>query len=78
MPSCFVPGCKNGYGKNSYKGNHFFRPPRDEDQFVKWARAIPRKDKCLTPKSYICQVHFSDDLILKVDSFVVNNVLVDG
>ena len=59
MSYCFVPGCRNGYGKNSYKGNDFFRLPRDDDQFAKWVRAIPGKDKCLTHKSYICLLYTS-------------------
>lgn len=39
----------------------------------KWGRAVSRNDKCFTHKLYICQVHFSHELIIKVDSFVVNN-----
>lgn len=31
MPSCFVLRYENGYEKDSYQGNHIFRPPRDED-----------------------------------------------
>ena len=75
MPMCFVPGCRSGYNKS--KGKHFFTPPKDKLLFSKWERAIPRKDKGLSFKSYVCDSHFSEDLLIKVDKFVVNSENVE-
>ncbi|PSN34959.1 hypothetical protein C0J52_24953 [Blattella germanica] len=78
MPSCFVPGCRSGYG--SYSANevkHFFMPPKNKEMFEKWARAINRKDRQLTIRSPICYLHFSDELINKTDKFVINNRKVE-
>ncbi|XP_069673577.1 uncharacterized protein [Periplaneta americana] len=76
MPSCFVPGCRAGYGGKA-ANKHFFTPPKDKDEFYKWARAIPRRDRPLSRTSSICNSHFSDDFIVKVDAFVVNNEKVE-
>ena len=46
-------------------------PPSAQTDFKKWVRAIPTKDKYLDKKSYICHSHFSEDLIIKVDTFII-------
>ena len=77
MPSCFVPGCRSGYDKKTSIGRHYFIPPKNEIEFSKWKKAIPRKDKDLTLKSYICDKHFSDQLLIKSDSFVIKGEKVE-
>ena len=64
MPGCFVLGCKSGYDKKS-SNRRLFRTPKDRDEFSKWVRAIPRKDKQLSDKSRVCDLHFSEQLIIK-------------
>ena len=76
MPSCFVPGCKSGYEK-SETVRRFFKPPNDKDTFLKWQKAIPRKDRVLSIKSYVCNNHFSDEMIIKSDKFVINDQEVE-
>lgn len=75
MPTFFVPGCKSGY--KGCKGKHFFKPPADKSVFLKWVKAIPRKDKELSYKFYVCESHFSDELIHKTDVFVVQGKQVE-
>lgn len=69
MPTCYVPGCKSGYGGKPDK--HFFSPPQDEHEFLKWVKAIARTDFPLTRKCRVCHVHFSDDSIIKSDEFII-------
>jgi hypothetical protein len=71
MPTCFVPGCKSGYRsqKNENK-RHFFFPPKDKQFLDKWNAAIPRKDKELTRKCYVCDVHFKEEFVIKSDKSV--------
>ncbi|KAJ4440564.1 hypothetical protein ANN_08709 [Periplaneta americana] len=59
---------RTGYGGKA-ANKHFFTPPKDKDEFYKWSRAIPRKDRPLSRTSSICDSHFSDDFIVKVDAF---------
>ncbi|KAH8034653.1 hypothetical protein HPB51_000133 [Rhipicephalus microplus] len=54
---CFVPGCDAGY-KSCGERLSLFRTPAREDEFEKWARAIPRADKPLQEKSAVCERHF--------------------
>ena len=37
-----------------------FKVPSDPERLEAWARAIPRKDRQLTPRDYVCEKHFSD------------------
>ncbi|XP_067013962.2 uncharacterized protein [Anabrus simplex] len=76
MSYCSVPGCKSGYGRKR-DGRHCFKPPKETNLFAKWASVIPWKDKQLSTKSRICDLHFSSDLIVKTDSFVVNGENVE-
>ncbi|KAH8021248.1 hypothetical protein HPB51_013923 [Rhipicephalus microplus] len=42
MPTCYVPGCTNGYAKDIEKsGRHFFIAPSDETFRSAWNRVIP-------------------------------------
>lgn len=75
MPSCFVPGCESGY--RTTKDKHFFKPPTDNAEFAKWARAIPRRDRDLTNKCYICDSHFSDEYFIKSDFFTIHGKQVE-
>ena len=75
MPSCFVPGCKSGYNKSD-EVRHFFKPPKDNDSLLKWQKAIPRQDRKLSSKCYVCDLHFSPELIKKVDKFIINETEV--
>lgn len=54
---CFVPGCDAGY-KSCGERLSLFRAPAREDEFEKWARAIPRADKPLQENSAVCERHF--------------------
>ncbi|XP_023230172.1 zinc finger protein 43-like isoform X2 [Centruroides sculpturatus] len=74
MPTCFVPGCKSGY-KSSNEKRHFFRAP--SDKIKEWMRFIPRDDRMLTNKCYVCDVHFASRFILKTFSHVINGEKVE-
>lgn len=77
MPRCcFVPKCKSGLA-SARKGNNaarpsFFQPPKDEELFRKWARAIPRKDRPLTHKDSVCSLHFPEDQVVKFFMHKIN------
>ncbi|XP_023239701.1 uncharacterized protein LOC111638259 [Centruroides sculpturatus] len=69
MPTCFVPGCEAGY-KSSNEKRHLFRVP--SNKIEEWMRCIPRDDKMLTNKCYVCDVHFASRFILKTFFHVIN------
>ena len=77
---CFVPGCKSGYDSSqkseqvSKERRHFFTP--SEAQLKSWTRAISRKDRILTRKDSICDLHFSEACFEKHFEHRVNNELV--
>ena len=77
MPSCFVPGCRSGYDKKTSIGRHYFTPPKNETEFSIWKKAISREDMNLTFRSRICDKHFSDELLIKSDSFVIRGEKVE-
>jgi hypothetical protein len=79
MPSCFVPGCRAGYGhdKHSSEKKHYFRLPRDQNLFCKWMKAIPRQDLPLTEKRSVCDLHFSEDFIIKCDKFNIQGKTIE-
>ncbi|KAH8038357.1 hypothetical protein HPB51_001140 [Rhipicephalus microplus] len=56
---CFVPNCSSGYASCKEKVITF-KVPSDPVRLEAWARAIPRKDRQLTPRDYVCEKHFSD------------------
>ncbi|XP_067013031.2 uncharacterized protein [Anabrus simplex] len=72
MPCCFVPGCRSGY-RDCKEARRYFKPPKDKELFMKWKKAIQRKDRELTEKSSICHIHFSEDVIVKTDKFIIEN-----
>ncbi|KAG0415819.1 hypothetical protein HPB47_007016 [Ixodes persulcatus] len=59
---CFAPNCNSGYRSCKEKVNAF-RGPSDPECLALWARAIPRSDRQLTPKDYLCEKHFADGVI---------------
>ncbi|CAN7948566.1 unnamed protein product, partial [Ixodes hexagonus] len=59
---CFAPNCNSGYRSCKEKVNTF-RAPSDPERLALWARAIPRSDRQLTPKDYLCEKHFADGAI---------------
>ncbi|XP_067014562.2 uncharacterized protein [Anabrus simplex] len=71
MPSCFVSGCRSGYTSVD-RGKHFFRVPREEGDFSKWEKAIPKRNIPFSHTSAICENHFSEENFIKVDSFVID------
>ena len=73
MPCCFVPGCKTGYSTQSATNErrHFFQPK--QSQIERWNAAIPRKDRCQTVKSVVCDLHFSDHYVIRDFTTVVGN-----
>lgn len=73
MPGCFVAGCKSGYVKGD--GRHLFQPPKT--CLNEWNRIIPRSDRPLKETDRVCDLHFGDDMIVKVDSFVIDNKTVE-
>lgn len=69
--SCFVPNCKSGYDGN--KVSLFRVPPAKVDI---WKKHIPRQDKVLTSKDFICEKHFQPEFIIrkvKTDTYSVIN-----
>lgn len=73
MPGCFVPGCKSGYVKGD--GRHLFRPPKS--CLGEWNKAIPRSDRVLRENDCVCDIHFSNEMLVKVDSFVIEGKTVE-
>lgn len=65
MPTCFAPGCKSGYRNDASARRHFFGPPRDPTEFKRWEQALHRKDRKLTSKCKVCDVHFEDEDVIK-------------
>jgi hypothetical protein len=62
MKTCFVPMCKSGYiSQKNIENVSLFRVP--QDKVSEWQRLIPRKDKVLTSNHFICEKHFSEELI---------------
>jgi hypothetical protein len=66
--TCFIPNCRTGY--KSRKGEIItqkytvFSVPKDEILFNMWKKSIPRSDRPLDNKSYVCERHFLPHEIL--------------
>ena len=66
--TCFIPNCRTGY--KSRKGEiilqkySLFSVPKDENLFNMWKTAIPRSNRPLDNKSYVCERHFLPHEIL--------------
>lgn len=76
MPTkCCVPGCNAGSTVTQTQNDqehtklHFFRPTKE--LLVSWSHAIPRQFTLKTTHS-VCSQHFSDDVIIKEDKFIIN------
>lgn len=70
---CFVPNCKSGY-KSSKEKVAVFSVPKDENLLNKWRKVIPRSDRMLSCKNFVCEKHFSSDDIVKEWFCGVNNI----
>ncbi|XP_035213567.1 uncharacterized protein LOC118187451 [Stegodyphus dumicola] len=65
---CFVPFCKSGCTtvreknkKLGIKNPSRFRAPKDPLLLKKWALAIRRGDKMITPYDVVCELHFQKE-----------------
>lgn len=76
MPKCSAYGCRSGYEPSTSKGRHFFGVPKEPAQAAKWSAALARKGTTLGAKSTICNLHFSDDVLVKNYEHVVRGSLV--
>ena len=66
---CFVACCFTRYASNKVKVTKF-RAPKDEKQFILWQKAIPRTDRKLTRKDYVCANHFEEKYLTKVKTIL--------
>lgn len=65
MPSmCCVVYCKSGYRSNPEKVSCFLFP-KDEELKSKWIKAIPRSNLKVSPKTFICEKHFTAGQIIR-------------
>lgn len=76
MPKCSAYGCRSGYDPTTSKGRHFFGVPKEPVLAAKWSAALARKGTALGAKSTICNLHFSDDVLVKNYEHVVQGNLV--
>jgi len=42
-----------------------FRPPKNEEEFALWEKAIPQRDRRLDKNSRVCALHFKDEEIIR-------------
>ena len=89
MICCFVPACKRKSksvrltkhkshttdSKAIYERN-FFHPPSDPIVTENWRRAIPRSDRLLEVKDFVCDLHFAEHFIERDYEIKVGNDLV--
>lgn len=68
---CFAPLCTSRHGEIP-KCFFFGAPKKDKRLFDEWQRAIPRRDKELSKKDYLCEKHFQQEDILRVETVMVN------
>ena len=67
MPSCAVPGCKTGYGKKYQKYTIFRIPQNNPGRFLKWKKALNRKNYEPNKNTVICERHFEESHIRRID-----------
>ena len=67
---CFAPLCQSRRGQINKCS--FFSAPKDCNLLNQWRRAIPRKDKELSEKDYLCEYHFQPEDIIRFESIIVN------
>ena len=72
MPlTCCVPGCRGNYretSKNPLERVSVFRFPKDSEMREKWIKMIPRSNLNLTSRTVVCEKHFIDSFIVRVDT----------
>lgn len=72
---CFAPRCTTGC-KSCTDKLSIFSAPKKEDRLEAWRRFIPRKDRLLQAKDFICEKHFEPRYVIKEWTAVYNgNVL---
>ncbi|CAN8017091.1 unnamed protein product [Ixodes persulcatus] len=79
MPTCCAPGCRSGYASQASKSDekrHFFTIPKDAVRLRVWQNAIPRIKFTLTPKTYVCDLHFQPDDVDRHYLHVINGQTV--
>jgi hypothetical protein len=71
MPDrCCVPGCRGNYDATKEcveQKVSVFKFPDDPELRAKWLRMIPRQDYSITKNTVVCEKHFADEFIVKVD-----------
>jgi len=72
MPEkCCVTGCRGNYEATAeYEEEKVsvFRFPKDPELRAKWIRLIPRENLTVHDKTVVCEKHFAQHFILRVDS----------
>lgn len=76
MPKCSAYGCRSGYEPSTSKGRHYFGIPKESSQAAKWSAALARAGTTLHATSAVCDLHFSDDVLVKNYEHVVQGTLV--
>lgn len=59
---CFVEDCKSGY-KSCREKVSLFKAPNDPERLQAWAAAIPGGGRQLTSRDYVCEKHFTSNMI---------------
>jgi len=72
MPEkCCVPGCRGNYegtAEHDQEKVSVFRFPRDPELREKWIRLIPRENLLVHDKTVVCEKHFAQQFIIRVDT----------
>ena len=67
MKCCAVTGCKTGYGKQYPYYTCFQFPQNNPGRFLKWKKALNRKNYEPTERTVICLRHFEESHIRRID-----------
>ena len=62
---CCVPGCRGNYAGGEKVSVFAF--PKDRLQQDLWLKKIPRKDYQITKNSVVCEKHFSEQFVIRID-----------
>ncbi|GFO30720.1 THAP domain-containing protein 11 [Plakobranchus ocellatus] len=69
MPrKCCVPNCKGNYSETEKVSVFHF--PADEERKRLWCKKIPRADFQPTSQSVVCEKHFDENFIIRIDKAV--------